>query len=85
MSVTQTAVKESVQRVLSEDVLTLQEACGEVAMLTRRRPDKTTLYRWCLRGIRGTKLDHARVGVQILTSRQALTRFIEARTAKAGQ
>lgn len=76
------AVKNSVQRVLSEDVLTLREACNELALITRRRPDKTTLYRWCFKGVGGVKLDFARVGVQILTSRQALTRFIEARSSR---
>jgi hypothetical protein len=69
-----------VQRLLTEDVLTLQEARREIASVTGRRVDKTTIYRWVLRGVRGTKLEHIRLGDRILTSKQALTRFINART-----
>ena len=68
-------------QILTEDVLTLQEARTELRRSTGRRPDKTTLYRWCLRGVGGVKLESIRLGDRILTSRQALTRFIEARTA----
>ncbi len=71
----------SVSKILCEDVLTLQEARREIASVTGRRVDKTTIYRWVLRGVRGTKLEHIRLGDRILTSRQALTRFIAARSA----
>ncbi len=73
-------------RILTEDVLTLQDARSDLKKITGRRPDKTTIYRWCLKGVGGTKLEHIRLGDRILTSRQALTRFIESRTAAgAGQ
>lgn len=75
--------KSAMVRILTEDVLTLQDARKELAQVTGRRPDKTTLYRWCLKGVRGTKLEHIRLGDRILTSRQAITRFIEARTVAA--
>lgn len=68
-------------RILTEDVLTLADARRELAGIIGRRPDKTTLYRWCLRGVQGVKLDHVRLGGRILTSRQAITRFIEQRSA----
>lgn len=70
-----------VSKILTEDVKTLQEARTELFRATGRRPDKTTLYRWCLRGVQGTKLEHIRLGDRILTSSQAITRFIEARSA----
>lgn len=70
-----------VSKILTEDVKTLQEARTELFRATGRRPDKTTLYRWCLRGVAGTKLEHIRLGDRILTSSQAITRFIEARSA----
>jgi hypothetical protein len=70
-----------VQRLLTEDVVTLQDARREIASVTGRRVDKTTIYRWVLRGVRGTKLEHIRLGDRILTSKQALTRFIAARSA----
>ncbi|MCO8125075.1 DUF1580 domain-containing protein [Stieleria sp. TO1_6] len=66
--------------VLAEDVLTLKQARNELRHILGRRPDRTTLYRWCLRGIGGVRLEHCRVGQVIVTSRQALTRFIEARS-----
>lgn len=72
-----------VRRILTEDTLTLQDAADDVASFIGRRPDKTTMYRWCLRGVRGVKLEHVRLGGRIITSRQAITRFIEARTKKA--
>ena len=75
-----TITKTAPVHILTEDVLTLQDARNELAEITGRRPDKCTLYRWCLRGVRGTKLEHIRLGDRILTSRQALTRFIAART-----
>jgi hypothetical protein len=68
------------QRILSEDVLTLNDARNELRHVLGKRLDKTTLYRWCLKGVDGTKLQHIRLGGRILTSRQALTRFIESRS-----
>lgn len=70
-----------VGRILSEDVLTLTEARGEIAAATNRRPDKATLIRWIGRGCYGTKLEAVRLGSQWLTSKQALHRFLVARTA----
>ena len=72
----------AVNRVLTEDVLTLSQARYELYQITGKRPDKATMTRWIHRGCGGIKLDAIRLGVQLFTSRQALTRFIEARTAK---
>lgn len=76
--ITETAVN----RVLTEDVLTLSQARSELFQITGRRPDKATLTRWIHRGVGGTKLDAIRLGSQLFTSKQALNRFIESRTAK---
>ena len=83
MSVVESAASDAVRRVLSEDVLTLSEARAEIARVTGRRcrPDKATVFRWIKRGIGGVRLEAVRVGVQWLTSRQAITRFAVARTA----
>lgn len=70
-----------VQQILTEDVLTLTEARQEIHSITRQRPDKATLTRWIHRGVGGVKLDAVRLGRQLITSRQAITRFISARTA----
>ena len=71
----------SVQQILSEDILTLTEARRELAEVLGYRVDKSTLFRWCSKGVGGVRLAHVRVGNRILVSRQSLTRFIEARTA----
>lgn len=70
----------AVSRILTEDPITLQEARNEIASVTGRRVDKCTIYRWCLKGVGGTRLEHIRLGDRILTSRPAITRFIEARS-----
>ena len=71
----------AVYKVLAEEVVTLREARNELFRVTGRRPDKTTIYRWALRGVGGTKLETVRIGNRLLTSKQALTRFIAARSA----
>jgi len=74
------ASETTTSRILTEDVLTLADARRELHQVTGHRPDKCTIYRWCLKGVKGTTLEHIRLGDRILTSRQALTRFIEARS-----
>jgi hypothetical protein len=69
-----------VAKVLTEDVLTLSQARKELAQVTGKRPDKATLARWIHRGVGGTKLEAVRLGCQLFTSRQAISRFIVART-----
>ncbi len=74
------ATDTAVSRILTEDVLTLTEARAELCRITRRRPDKATLTRWIHRGAGGIRLEAVRIGTQLLTSKQALNRFITART-----
>lgn len=83
MPAVESAAPDAVRRVLSEDVLTLAEARAEIARVTGRRirPDKATVFRWIKRGVGGAKLDAVRIGMQWLTSKQAITRFVAARTA----
>ena len=71
---------DAVSRVLTEDVLTLSQARTELSQIAGHRPDKATLGRWIHRGVGGVKLDAIRIGRQLLTSKQALTRFIEERS-----
>ena len=70
----------NVERLLTESVITLEEARSELASVLGKRPDKATLCRWIHRGCYGTKLEAIRLGRQLLTSREALTRFISERT-----
>jgi hypothetical protein len=71
---------EKVQRVLSEDVLTLRQAALEIQAATGLKPDKSSLTRWILRGIGGSKLEAVRIGRQWVTSSQAINRFISDRS-----
>ncbi len=80
MSVSSEQITSTVSRILSEDMLTMTEARREIAMLTRRRPDKSTMHRWTHRGVGGVRLEAIRLGRQWFTSRQAITRFVHART-----
>lgn len=75
--------QESVSRILTEDVLTLSQARKELFEITGKRPDKATMTRWIHRGVGGVKLEAIRLGIQILVSRQSITRFIEARTKES--
>ncbi len=68
-------------RILTEDILTIADARKEIASITGQRPDLSTMTRWIHRGVGGTKLEAIRIGRQLITSRQAITRFIEKRTA----
>lgn len=46
-----------------------------------RKPCLQTLHRWRLRGVRGTKLETCIIGGLRYTSKEAITRFIEAQNA----
>jgi hypothetical protein len=78
-----TKTEVTISRVLTEDVLTLAQARAELRQITGKRPDKATMTRWIHRGVGGTKLEAVRLGCQLFTSRQALTRFIHDRTEKS--
>jgi len=72
-----------VSRVLTEDVLTLSQARSKLFKITGKRPDKATMTRWIHQGVGGVKLTVVRIGSQLLTSKQALHRYIVARTGKS--
>ncbi len=50
------------QRILSEDVLTTKEACEELRPIFGKPIDRTTLYRWAIKGIQGNKLEFTKIG-----------------------
>lgn len=78
----QATVSKVVQSVLTEDVLTVPQARTELQELTGIRPDKSTMTRWILKGSQGVRLEAVKLGRNWITSRQALTRFIVARTTE---
>jgi hypothetical protein len=60
--------------LLTEDVVSMSQAAREVP----GKPSPSTLWRWSRRGIDGVTLETVKVGSRIFTSRQAVTRFLEA-------
>lgn len=65
--------------VFSEECLPLKDAAKEIP----GRPHTSTVIRWTTRGCRGVRLQTVLVGGVRFTSRQAITRFINATTAAA--
>ncbi len=68
--------------ILTEDTLTAEEAIEELSQfMGGKRLSKPTIYRWAMKGLHGgrVRLDYVKIGSSIITSRQALTRFIEAK------
>lgn len=61
-----------------EEILSLSEAASKLPRINGRRPHTSTLWRWCRKGCRGTRLEYVRVGSKIATSREALDRFFYA-------
>lgn len=82
MPITAATAETTVEKILSEDVLSFSDARREIGQLTGKRPDKSTLARWTHKGVSGVRLEAVRIGSQLVTSRQAIHRFICARTAK---
>lgn len=65
--------------VLSESILSLNEATKYLPPINGKRPCISTLWRWCLRGVAGgVRLEHGRLGGRIVTSKEALDRFATA-------
>jgi hypothetical protein len=70
---------------LADELLTLPQAAA--LFPCRRAGSKvstTTLWRWYSRGSRGVRLEVARVGGQVYTTRDAIRDFIQARSVAGG-
>ena len=59
----------------AEEVLSLSDAARALPSVHGRRVHPSTLWRWARKGIRGVRLEYARLGRSILTTRAALTDF----------
>ncbi|MCS7466126.1 DUF1580 domain-containing protein [Stieleria sp. ICT_E10.1] len=71
----------TLSRVLTEDAITLAEV---PAMLPGRRPHVSTVWRWYRTGVRGVRLEAVKIGRSVITSRQAVTRFLTHLNASNG-
>jgi hypothetical protein len=64
--------------LLSENLVYLGQATKHFPRDARgRAPSTTTLWRWRTKGIRGVRLETARVGGRVVTSVEAIRRFME--------
>lgn len=70
---------------LTDELLTLPQAA---ALFPRRRGgakvSTSTLWRWYSRGSRGVRLEIARIGGSVYTTRDAIRDFIQARSVAGG-
>ncbi len=60
--------------LLTEDMIRLSQVPAELP----ERVNITTVWRWAMRGVGGVKLETVKIGGKKHTSRQALSRFIQA-------
>lgn len=58
-----------------EELLSLNELAMRLPKINGRRPVTSTIWRWCLKGVRGVRLEHVRRGRVIATSLQSVDRF----------
>ncbi len=65
-----------------EELLSLAQAAKVMPPVNGKRPAVSTLWRWCRKGLGGVRLDYVRVGRNIATSREAMSRFFNALAAK---
>jgi hypothetical protein len=67
------------QSLISEKLISFREA----VKVLPDRPHPSTMWRWCLRGVRGIRLESWVVGGRRYTTADAIARFIAATTAAA--
>jgi len=66
-----------------ERLLTLSEAAGALPRLRGKKPVHVgTICRWIKSGVGGVRLEAVKIGRTLVTSREALQRFAERRTAR---
>ena len=61
-------------RILTETIRTLKE----IPPMVPTRPCFATVWRWSQRGVKGHKLETYKIGSRVVTSEEALHRFLEA-------
>jgi hypothetical protein len=62
--------------------MNLRTAARYIGSITGETPHISTLWRWCLKGSGGVKLDSICVGGKRFVTRTAIRRFVENSTAK---
>lgn len=80
MSTATGSAEKNVSKILTESCLSLRQASAEIESVTGIKVDRSTIFRWVTKGCGGVKLDSIRLGQRILVSREAINRFIVARS-----
>jgi hypothetical protein len=70
------------QDLSDEPLMSIPDAATHLGKLTGQKPHVSTLWRWCLKGCRGVKLESICVGGKRFVTRTAIERFVENSTAK---
>lgn len=65
----------------NETYLTLREIADVLPRVGGKKIHLSTLHRWTIHGARGVKLETVRLGSRVLTSREAVGRFVAALSA----
>lgn len=60
--------------------MSLPDAAEYLGRLTGQKPHVSTIYRWCLKGCKGVRLDSICIGGKRFVTATAIERFIEAST-----
>jgi hypothetical protein len=71
--------------LLDERPLTLPEAAAYLGRLTGQKPHESTIWRWCLKGCKGVRLESVCIGSKRYVTVPALARFIAARSSAASE
>jgi len=69
-----------IRNLSEEKPLNLPAAAAYIGKLTGKNPHVSTLWRWCQKGCKGTRLESICVGGNRYVTVSAIERFIEARS-----
>jgi hypothetical protein len=72
------ALEKAMIDLTKETAISLREAVEALPAIEGKRPCPSTIFRWAKVGIKGQKLEHLYVGRRFCTSREAITRFLQA-------
>jgi hypothetical protein len=67
--------------LLEDQQMSLVEAATYLGRITGKKPHVSTLWRWCLKGCNGIRLQSIRIGGKRFVTATAIERFVEASTA----
>jgi len=73
------------KRIFQEGAISLSAAARAFPVIDGKTPTPCTILRWCRSGIDGIRLEHAVFGGRLVTSRQAVERFLEAITSSRAE